>query len=511
MNENKRKLLIENRVLVIILLALQIALAILVIAGAGFVFYCLGIAFALISIIIALYVAATKSQAEYKIAWMALILMLPLFGSIMYFIHRIQVRTNRFGKAFSEATNKGLSQLHSNKKLLEALTISDKPYLPHACFLERNAGFPVFTCSSSKYFSSGQEFFSSLLQELANAKKYILIEVYAIEQGKMWGEILKILEQKASEGVNVRIIYDDLGSFALFKKDYLEQLEGKHIKAVAFNPLKPSITTSQSCRNHRKAFIIDGKTAYTGGINLADEYINVHEVHGHWKDTAFMLTGEGAWSMAVMFLSLWAFCTGEAVDYRAFEPIQENTDADAANGYVQPFYDNPFDIERIAESAYLNIIQRAKRYLFIHTPYLIIGDSMLNALTIAAKSGVDVRIITPHADDVPVMRMATRSYYRHLIMAGVKIYEYAPGFMHSKLIIADDGVAVIGSINLDYRSFNLQLECGVMLYDSPEIQSMKADFNSNLDICNKITKEICNESVFMRILQGVIRIFSPIL
>ncbi|NLB61124.1 MAG: cardiolipin synthase [Clostridiales bacterium] len=511
MNRKSRSLLNKHRVLVCILLALQIALSILIIAGAGFVFYCLGIAFALISIIIALCVAGTKFQAEYRIAWIALILILPLFGSIVYLIYWLQAKSNKFGKAFMEANKKGKTQLQTNNKLSENIALSNKAYFPHVNYLEKSAGFPLYENTANKYLKIGEEFYASLLQELAKAKKYIFIEFYAIKEGKMWDGVLQILEQKASEHVDVRIIYDDLGSFSLFKADYIVQLHSKHIKTVAFNPLRPILTTVQSCRNHRKSVVIDGIVAYTGGINIADEYINEHEIHGHWKDTAIMISGDGAWCMSVIFLSLWSFCTSEAVDYRSFEPIGDLLNAYSTNGYVQPYYDNPFDDERVAESAYLNIIQRAKNYLYIHTPYLIIGDTLLFALSLAAKSGIDVRIVTPHADDVRFMRMATRSYYRRLVEAGVKIYEYAPGFMHSKLMISDDNIAVIGSVNLDYRSLNLQLECGIMLYESSEIQNMKSDYLNSLDLCNKITKDICETSAFVRFLQGIIRIFSPIL
>ena len=327
----------------------------------------------------------------------------------------------------------------------------------------------------------------------------------------MWGSILEVLKRKASQGVTVRLIYDDMGCFFTLPKDYPAQLKKYGIQCAVFNPFRPVLTVKQNNRDHRKIAVIDGKVAFTGGINLADEYINAIEKHGHWKDAAVMLKGKAAWSFTLIFLQMWGMCTGTDEDYGAFYPWKNQGCPIAAKGFVQPYADSPTDTENVGEHVYLQILNNAKEYVYINTPYLIVDDSMLSALCLAAKSGVDVRIVTPHRWDKWAVHMTTRSYYRELIKAGVKVYEYTNGFIHSKTFVSDDRTATVGTTNLDFRSLYLHFECGALLYETDAVMEVKEDFLQTLDICQEVTEKDYKANVVVRLFQDILRLFAPLM
>ena len=356
--------------------------------------------------------------------------------------------------------------------------------------------------------------FPILVQELENAKHYIFIEYFIINDGIMWQTILEVLERKAAQGVDVRLLYDDFGCLVTLPHKYYETLRGKGIRCEVFNPFRPFLNIIQNNRNHRKLCIIDGHTGFTGGINLADEYINRKKRFGHWKDTAVLLKGEAVWNMTVMFLQMWQVVTrakGE-IEYEKYMPHVYHPQPFAGDGYVQPFCDSPLDNEVVSENVYLNIINRAKKYVYICTPYLIVDNEIMTALTLAAKSGVDVRIMTPGIPDKKIVFLLTQSYYEELLNAGVKIYEYQPGFLHSKTFVCDGEIGVVGTINLDYRSLYLHFEDGVWMYGNSVIPDMRDDFLKTCEYCKPVTPEFCrNRSVITRILQNILRLFAPML
>lgn len=325
----------------------------------------------------------------------------------------------------------------------------------------------------------------------------------------MWNTILNILEEKAKCGVDVRIIYDDFGCFWILPKNYSQLLKDKGISCAVFNPFKPLLATSQNNRDHRKVAVIDGKIAFTGGNNLADEYINEIEKYGYWKDTAIKVTGDAAWSFALIFLQQWEVCTQQQEEYEAFYPWNETTCNIADDGIVVPFADSPMDLENVYEQVYLQVINNAKDYVYITTPYLIIDDNMVTALTLAAKSGVDVRILTPHIWDKRVVHFTTQSYYKVLLDEGVKIYEFTNGFIHAKTIVSDDQAAVVGSANLDYRSLYLQFECGVLLLNSSAVSQVRDDFLNMLRLSGEILPEDCACGHIKSFVQKVVRLFAP--
>ncbi|HBG10202.1 MAG TPA: cardiolipin synthase, partial [Firmicutes bacterium] len=340
---------------------------------------------------------------------------------------------------------------------------------------------------------------------------YIFLEYYIIEEGIMWNSILEILARKAQAGVDVRLIYDDLGCIFKLPKNYDKKLEALGIKTERFHPLKPMLSAALNYRDHRKLLIIDGHTGFTGGINLADEYINVVEKFGHWKDSAFLLKGDAVWSLTAMFLAMWEYLRGEPDTLEDFMPPRlEHLPPNG--GFIQPFADNPLDDETVSETVYFNLINRAQDYVYIFTPYLILDNEMLSALGAAAKTGVDVRIITPHVPDKRLVHAVTRSYYYPLLQSGVKIYEYTPGFMHSKAIVADDRIAVVGTVNLDYRSLYLAFENAVWLYDTESVLQIRDDFLETLQICQEMRLSDCaNISAVHRAKLSLLRLLAPLL
>jgi len=337
------------------------------------------------------------------------------------------------------------------------------------------------------------------------------MEYFIVGLGIMWDTILEVLKEKAAQGVEVRFIYDDMGCLFRLPIDYQRTLEGYGIKCAVFNRFRPVLSTLQNNRDHRKIAVIDGKVAFTGGINLADEYINVVERFGHWKDAAIMVKGAAAWSLTMIFLQMWSLTANTVEDCSKYRPWQDQPCPVPSEGYVQPYADSPIDNEHVGEHVYIRIINNAKQYLYITTPYLIVDDAMLSALALAAKSGVDVRVVTPHRWDKQFVHITTRSYYRELIMAGVKVYEYSRGFIHSKTFVSDDKVATVGTTNLDFRSLYLHFECGVWLYNSPSVLAIKNDFMQTLADSQEITLEDCRSNALLRLAQEVLRIFAPLM
>lgn len=339
-----------------------------------------------------------------------------------------------------------------------------------------------------EYAPLGEDFFRQLMRELPKAKKFIFLEYFILEKGLMWDSVLEILRERAAAGVEVCVIYDDFGCIQRLSASYPKELAGFNIKAVPYNPMRPSMDPSLNYRDHRKICVIDGQVGFTGGINLADEYINKVERFGHWKDTSVLLRGAAVRSLTRMFLQQWTLNAGSDTLDR---PEEEYLTARAlpAQGYVQPYPDSPLDHFNVAENAYLHLIQRADHYVYITTPYLILDNEFVTTLKTAAESGVDVRIITPSHPDKWYVHMVSRSYYQTLIQSGVKIYEYQPGFIHAKMCLCDDEAAMVGTANLDYRSLYLHYENAVLLYHTPVLAEIKKDIEETLEKSRLITIE----------------------
>lgn len=468
----------------------------------------------IVGVLIVLWIVNKEINPSYKLAWTMLILSLPILGVTLYFLFgksRIaSIMDHQFVKRIEESSE----LMQDDPETVSGLWERDPSVAMQSHYISSASHFPVHQNTSAEYFQVGDDMFPVLVKELKQAKKYIFIEYFIINDGVMWQTILDILEQKAAEGVDVRLIYDGFGCLTTLPHKYYEELRKKGITCQVFNPFRPILNIIQNNRDHRKLCIIDGWVGFTGGINLSDEYINQKERFGHWKDTAIMLKGEAVWNMTVMFLHMWAVIgrTEEKIDYEVYLPHKNHQEQFMGNGFVQPFCDTPLDEEIVGENVYLNIINKARRYVYICTPYLIIDNEMMTALCLAAKNGVDVRIMTPGTPDKKLVFLLTQSYYKQLLENGVKIYEYQPGFLHAKTFVCDDEIAVVGTINLDYRSLYLHFEDGVWIYGNDVICSMKEDFVQTLEDCHTVSLEFCkNRKIPVRIMQNVLRAFAPML
>ena len=371
-------------------------------------------------------------------------------------------------------------------------------------------GYPIYKNTRVTYFPQGEDKFAELLIQLDKAEKFIFMEYFIIEEGEMWGAVLEILKKKAAEGVEVRVMYDGMCSVVLLPYGYPKQLEKFGIKCKMFAPVIPVLTTSQNNRDHRKIVSIDGKVAFTGGVNLSDEYINRKVLYGHWKDTAVMLEGDAAKSMTMMFLQMWNITEKTEDIYADYIPdIPEIPDAD---GYVMPYADSPLDGMNVGEQVYLDILNTAERYVHIMTPYLILDNEMITALTHAAMRGIDVKLILPHIPDKKYAYMLARSHYKELIEGGVKIFEYEPGFVHAKVFVSDDRKAVVGSINLDFRSLYLHFECAAFMYKCSEIAAIEGDYRKTLKKCIRIDMEnIRKYPIGKKLLGSCLRLIAPLM
>lgn len=469
--------------------------------------------FILLSLAVVLYILNdNRMNPGYKIAWIVLILLVPIFGGFFYLTVGKTSTNRRFRNKLLFIDKRTKQELHQDQWITDELERKSKSAARQSAYLRKFAHFPTFRNTDAKFFSSGESFFERLKQELEKASHYIFLEFFIIEGGRMWGDILEILRRKASEGVDVRLIYDDVGCLNTLPYKYDQTMERLGIRCRIFNPFRPILSTSLNNRDHRKIVVIDGHTAFTGGINLADEYINQIEKHGHWKDAGIMLQGDAVWNFTIMFLTMWNFLNSTEDDYQKYLPHVHHPDSFREDGFFSPYCDSPIDGEPVGEQVYLNAISRAQKYIYIETPYMIMDNETITALRLAAKSGVDVRIITPGIADKWYVHTMTRAFYPLLIESGIQIYEYTPGFIHSKVMAVDDDIGIVGTINLDYRSLYLHFECAVWMYRTQAIMDAKADFLNTLNICRKITLEDCRAVRWpVRFMRMMMRIFSPLL
>ena len=511
--KNITSMVLNRAVIIAVLIILQsaflIGTAVLYSSAYVYVYW----ACVVLSILAVLIIVSRQTDPGYKIGWIIPILIFPMFGWLVYLICGGNRVSRRMRRKLRGGNRKMLQELEPDCKA-EQLFVYGEDAVTQARYLEQYAGCPVYTNTYTEYFPLGDDLFPKLMEELKKAEKYIFIEFFIIGQGLFWNSILEVLKEKHASGVDVRILYDDVGSLRTLPMNYAKRLERETgIPCCVFNRFKPILSIRMNNRDHRKFCIIDGHTAFTGGINLADEYINRKLRFGHWKDTAVMVKGEAAWSMAVMFLTMWEYNRETDEEFSRFRPERLPAEAELGRGfYVQPYADSPLDNEPVGETVYLNLISKAHRYVYIMTPYLVVSDSVNTALRNAAKSGVDVRIITPHIPDKKLVFELTRAHYEPLLDAGVKIYEYTPGFVHAKNFVVDDRYATVGTINLDYRSMFLHFEDGVLLFGDPVIREIKRDFLLTQEKSEEITLEECRRhSQGRQLLRSVLRVLAPLL
>lgn len=465
-----------------------------------------------VSMAAVVWILNNRNNPVYKMAWIVPIMLFPIFGGLFYLFfngNRTGRRTKEKMKSIQRQT---LEALAANEQIPELMEKEDPDAAKQSRYIQKYAYYPPYRNEGSEYLGSGEKKFKRLTAELEKAERYIFLEYFIIEEGLMWNSILAILKEKAAKGIDVRVLYDGAGCLETLPFNFIKKLSEYGIQGCVFNPMIPVLSARLNNRDHRKIAVIDGAVGFVGGINLADEYINEVEKYGHWKDAAVMLKGEAVWSLTVMFLSMWNYVSG-AEDHPLLYRRNDLLKTEAFNdGYIQPFADSPLDDEPVSETVYLNLIYNAKKYVYITTPYLIINNEMVTALCTAAKSGIDVRIITPCHGDRHFVHAVTRSYYPVLVESGVKILEYTPGFIHSKTLAADDEYGVVGTINMDYRSLYLHFECGIWLYRSSCILDIRRDFEEMIPICRAITEEELKKTCWVKTLFcSVLRLFAPMM
>lgn len=464
-----------------------------------------------LGLVVSLRIVNARSNPAYKIPWIILILFLPVFGLMIYLLLGNNYLTPHMRKELKEAEDKVRKTLNADEFLTKKIKTTDPDLATQMHYLRKTGGFPVYKGTVGVYLSPGEKKFEWMKAELRRAKYFIFLEYFIIAEGSMWDEVLEILLERASRGVEIRVMYDDFGSLLRLPSQFGAKLDEYGIRYCAFGDMTPVLRSLMNHRDHRKILVIDGQVGFTGGINIGDEYINKISRHGHWKDASIMLKGEAVWSLTVFFLSIWDYVNGEDEDFLSYQSREPNLPL-ISDGYFQPYADSPLDQEQISENVYLNMIGRAKHNLFIQTPYLVIDHEMMVALCNAAKQGVDVRIVTPAVWDHWYVHAMTRSNYEQLTESGVRVYEYTPGFIHSKIFICDREMATIGTPNVDYRSLYLHFECGTAIYLSSVIGMMEEDFMSTLDACHEYSYEECRETPWHRKLgRGLLKVFAPLM
>ena len=505
------KLLTSKFLLVCFLLLIEIAIIPAVFywfffsVDTTWIFAVLCAAVVILDLAIALWIVNSDMNAEYKIAWLMPVLFLPPIGALLYLNLRRRPRPRRRLKQLAEKFA-GMECLYVKKDGHVGTEYADDGFAASCAeYVAQATGLPPTDCYEFEYFPSGESYCERLLEELEKAEKYIFLEYFILRPGKFWNSVLDILKRKAGEGVDVRVIYDDIGSMLKVPDNYAAELEKQGVKCMCFNPFRPVLDLAQNNRTHRKIALIDGVTAFTGGINLSDEYINETHPFGHWKDTGIMVRGRAAQNFAAMFLQLWLLRAPDE-DYTRYLSAGPKGDCSCL-----AFCDSPLDRQNVCEDLYLKIIYHAKKYVYINTPYLILDGEMKRALITAAHSGVDVHITVPDIPDKKYVFAVTKAFYSELIKEGIHIYRYKPGFIHAKSIVSDDKYCIIGSTNMDFRSFYLHFECNMMFFDERVSAKLTADYLDTCKQCDEVKKEHFKESIFRLIYRAVLRVFAPLM
>lgn len=504
--------------LLVLLAALQIGVIVLLV----YQFASYGVAtYAVIAVITVLVLVGILEKDEinpaYKMMWVLIIVLMPIFGALFYVLWGHNYVPRRNHTVMQQVAKRIDPTLRQQEEVLDSLVAADPDLGQSARYLVRHAVSPVYPCTDAEYYPLGEDFFPRFLDAIKSAEKYIFMEYYILEPGMMLDTTVAILAQKAAEGVDVRLMWDGIGSLFTLPPGYDRMLQDKGIKCARFLPVRFTIHLSEygmlNHRDHRKITVVDGKVGFTGGLNFADEYINAKERFGVWKDTALRLTGPAVYSLTTTFLRGWDFATATETDLALYQSPPARQEPACLNcGFVQPFWDSPLDRENVSENTYLNVIRHAKDYVYICTPYLILDHEMITMLGLAAKSGVDVRILTPGIPDKRPVYWVTQSYYPVLLAAGVRIFEYTPGFNHAKMYVSDDRTAIVGSANMDYRSLYLHFENCVSFYGGDTVGLVKQDMLDCFAISHEVTLEETRQiKPLRRVLQIGAKFFAPIL
>ncbi len=506
------KLLYSNKFFALIILLMQIAVFIaMFIWISDYSKVLIGLT-TILSAIMIIFEINRNDEPTFKMTWITLIAIVPIFGALFYLYTRASLVSKSISDDYIAAQEANKKYLAPDEETIKKLSALSKRELTFAKYLEKYSGPPVYANTAVQYYPIGEKMFEDMKRELLKAEKFIFMEFFIINTSdRMWNEILEILKQKARHGVEIRIMYDAMGCVTTMPHNYNYTLNRYGIKCHVFSPIVPLLSTHQNNRDHRKIVVIDGATAFSGGINLADEYINEKTRFGHWKDTGFMLRGEAVAGFTSMFLSMWNIYEEKTEDGGKYITASKEHFANA-DGFVIPFGDTPLDDVYIGKRAYIHNLDNASEYVYIMTPYLVIDNELYESLKYAAQRGVDVKIIMPHIPDKAYAFYLARTYYRELIKAGIEIYEYTPGFVHAKVSVSDGCRAIVGTINHDYRSLYLHYECAAYMLNVPAILDIEADFKDTLSKSHKITIEDINHfNIFTKLIGHLTRLVAPLI
>ncbi len=502
--------LLSRMVVTCLLVVIQLAVMIL---GIGFLqeryIYISGV-LKLLSVIVVLHLITKDTNPMIKMAWMVPILLFPMLGGLMYVLYGHVLIPRKLKKNMLRVRQQEIYENVKGDRWLTPDTVKESPAYRICRYMDDFGEALLYGHTRVKYYAIGDDVMEDLIYDLEHAEKYIFMEYFIVDKGYMWDTILEILKRKAAEGLDVRFMYDDIGSVFNVPKYYWKELEASGIKCMAFNQVVPFLATIFNNRDHRKITVVDGKIAHTGGYNMADEYINKIVKYGRWKDSGVRLEGDGAWSFTVMFLQMWNCFRYSEGSYLSYKPDVDYSYIE--DGYVQPYKTSPLSAETVGENLYIQMINDAQKYIYIFTPYLIVCNELMLSLKLAAKRGVDVRIVTPAIPDKKYIYKMTQFNYEELLVAGVRIYQYTPGFIHSKTLLMDGRLASVGSINMDNRSFYHHFECGTLLYDCEAIEDVKADMMHTFEESEEIDLPWCRRNISKVSVTGpILNLLSPLL
>ena len=522
------RMLFGRTTIVVALILLQLyVLYLILVAALDFSQY-IQLCLSILGFCIFVGIVNSDMNSSFKIAWITPILVFPVFGGLFYLYCQLDLGRRRLIKKtlkIEDIVNGRLKIDEARQEKIKEEAPDEKGLLE---YFRKSGNVPAYPCEYAQFFPSGEEKIPRLIEMLKKAKRFIFMEYFIIYEGSVWDDVLEVLKEKAAEGVEVRVLYDGMSSLTRLPIGYFKKLEKMGIHARAFAPIRPILSTYQNNRDHRKIVVIDGKVAFSGGINLADEYANRIVRFGYWKDTGVMVAGESVTAFTYMFLKMWTIAgkepelTEDELIHYAYNHVNGLTSDEKAElagircgktgGFVVPFGDDPYDDYLVGRTVYMDILNRAQHYVHIMTPYLILDDEMVTALIFAAERGVDVSIIMPHIPDKRLIYAVARTYYKNLIRHGVKIYEFVPGFVHAKEFISDGLRATCGTINLDYRSFYLHFEDAVYFSRTGVVDDMEADYQKTLEACEEITLTRAESFPKLFLLGGMfLRIIAPLL
>ena len=504
---------VSRMIFILIALVLEIAAIVVAITIAEEKAALVSIAIRLVAFFLVLNIYSKDKTSSLKMPWILLIMAIPIVGVTLHMLVGNEGSTKQMRLRFAQVDTKLYPKMPQNNDVLQLLKEKDHPLGNVSSYLKSCAGFPPYRNTDIKYYSDASEGIAAQIEAMRGAEKFIFMEYHAIEDAESFHAIEAVLKKKVQEGVEVRIFYDDMGSIGFINVDFINRMRDLGIRCRVFNPFMPGLRLILNNRDHRKITVIDGKIGFTGGYNIANEYFHLSSPYGFWKDTGIRLQGEAVRSLTVMFLEMWNAVRSDDVDDRETDSFLPDYTVEAQeDGFIQPYADTPLDDEQVGENVYISMIEQATEYVWFTTPYLIVTDEMTHALGLAAKRGVDVRIITPGIPDKKLVYMITRSYYHSLTRNGVRIFEYTPGFLHAKQCLTDDRAALCGTINMDYRSLYHHFENGCLFTTQSALQDMKADFVEMFSVSREVTEDYRSGlSSFHRFWDLILRFFAPLM